>query len=148
MVVLPKAALANPVASGFNVPTPNSYIVEDSGTVTIKLIANPNLCPDTLIKTMVVRELEPYLYIPNVFSPNGDGINDNFDIVSQSLNNFSVLIFDRWGLNCYESNSTNFKWDGTRNGTACPEGVYVYVIDCKTKEGKRVYRSGSITLVR
>ncbi len=127
---------------------PNPMTFDIAGDYLITLIANPNACPDTITKTLIVRDEEVYLYIPNVFSPNSDGLNDNFNVKSQGLSTVSIIIFDRWGLNCYESNSTNFQWNGTRNGSACPEGVYVYVLDAKDAKGKRIYRTGSITLVR
>ncbi len=94
------------------------------------------------------------VFIPNVFSPNGDGINDLFVIQSgQSvamIRNFRV--FDRWGAIVFEAEEilpgTEIGWDGTLKGKDSPEGVYVYIAEITFVDGlERLYR-GDVTVVR
>jgi len=68
-------------------------------------------------------------FIPNAFSPNGDGINDRFRIKSEGINVGTLKIFNRWGRKVFESDDLNSGWDGKSNaGRPLNEGVYVYVI--------------------
>jgi len=69
--------------------------------------------------------------VPNVFSPNGDGINDIFmldGVINQCYDTIHVEIYNRWGQMAYESDETDFRWDGkNKKGNELPEGTY-YVI--------------------
>lgn len=66
--------------------------------------------------------------LPNVFTPNGDGINDEFKLIdskAQCANLFSITVFNRWGQKVYENNRVSFSWDGGKS----PDGVYFYIIE-------------------
>jgi gliding motility-associated-like protein len=94
------------------------------------------------------------LFVPNVFTPNGDGNNDYFQIYGPGANNnympfFSIKIFDRIGELVYESSDPTFRWDGTYKGKLLLPGVYVYEITYfldGTVAGQ--FCKGSITLLR
>ena len=88
------------------------------------------------------------IFIPNAFTPNNDGVNDTYYIISQELNNFTFAVYDRWGNQVFQTNSSNFRWNGERSGTQMPEGTYVYILQAITNEGDTVKRSGQISLVR
>ena len=69
------------------------------------------------------------LFIPNVFTPNGDGINELFQLESDYLNTFEIQIFDRWGKRMFASDDVEKSWDGTgMGGVKCASGVYYYVV--------------------
>ena len=84
----------------------------------------------------VDREIEPNetgMYIPNAFSPNGDGRNDYFiprELLSSGIKEFSIKIFNRWGELIFKTNSVDGRgWDGSYGGKKQPLGVYIYMID-------------------
>jgi gliding motility-associated-like protein len=84
--------------------------------------------------------------IPNAFSPNGDGINDRWDI--ENLPDYldcDVQVFNRYGQRIYQSRGYGKTWDGTVNGSPLPVGVYYYIIDLKNGLQKL---NGSVTIVR
>jgi gliding motility-associated-like protein len=84
--------------------------------------------------------------VPNAFSPNGDGINDVWNI--RNLADYpdaTVKIFDRYGKLVYTSRGYSKPWDGTRNGTALPVGTYSYII--QVKQGDTPL-NGSVTIIR
>ena len=83
--------------------------------------------------------------IPNVFTPNGDEINDYFDIKGACENNTYLLqIYDRWGIKMFTSEYRNLSWDGrTTSGMKATEGVYYYVLKMDDK-----YYSGFVQLIR
>ncbi len=83
--------------------------------------------------------------IPNVFTPNGDNVNDFYEMKALCyFEQFRIVIFNRWGKLMYESNNPYFKWDGrTDGGTECSEGVYYWIMD--TKSGQK---HGYLELIR
>lgn len=81
----------------------------------------------------------PAIAIPNVFTPNGDGLNDLFKInlSGESLGNFYLNIYDRWGILIFTSTSIHNKWDGrTTAGLRVVDGTYFYVVDLNSKQYK------------
>jgi gliding motility-associated-like protein len=89
--------------------------------------------------------------VPNIFSPNKDGVNDFFRLVASNLAEVSVVIYDRWGNKVYETESAtgNFAWDGKNlQGKDCAPGVYFYIINAKGKDDKPYEKKGNVTLVR
>ncbi|MBI3135676.1 MAG: gliding motility-associated C-terminal domain-containing protein [Bacteroidetes bacterium] len=99
------------------------------GNYEICLVAiNKNGCTDTLCKPLVIYD--PLAFIPiNVFTPDGDGINDEFTFIhyADAVSEFSCLIVNRWGIQVFEMTSITDKWDGTdRNGDLVTDGVYFY----------------------
>jgi len=100
---------------------------------------------------VVVVENEGEVIIPNIFTPNGDGVNDFFYITSTALSRLDVRIFDRWGNKVFESNSIDFKWDGVNQFTKVPSpnGVFTYSIEYTTFASPAAkLAKGSATLVR
>jgi gliding motility-associated-like protein len=95
------------------------------------------------------------IYIPNVFSPNGDGINDYFTISGRfNLTNIKYFrIFDRWGNQLFERNNLTpgipeIGWDGKFNDEPMQPGVYAYIAELEYEDGKSETVSGDITIMR
>jgi gliding motility-associated-like protein len=95
------------------------------------------------------RQCNEYLYVPDAFTPNGDGVNDLFQaFTSYDVSAFALKIFDRWGEKVFESNNYNQGWDGRYRGTALPAGVYVYEVSVVSLIGNTASKKGSLTLIR
>ncbi len=94
------------------------------------------------------------LFIPNVFSPNGSGINDKFLVRGAGIlvNQMELRIFDSWGNELFLSkgniNDRSKGWDGTYKGQPQPAGVYVYVARIEMKTGEIQIKKGAINLIR
>jgi len=123
----------------------HSYSIE--GLYDIVLIAfTDSMCSDTAHCPLVVGEL---LNIPNVFTPNGDGFNDFFEIVYYGeLSMFDLVIFNRWGNEVFHSISKEYQWDGTINGSEAASGTYFYIVKITTESGKSFVQNGTCTLLR
>lgn len=130
--------------------------ISDQQTITVSPLETTTykafctLCNGETYSSTVTVHVEPY--IPDAFTPNGDGINDEFMVMGIPPDNitlFNIQIFNRWGQLVFTSNDINVKWNGRMNGTGdiCPEGVYSWVI--YYQDGAKVKRSnkGSITLL-
>jgi len=89
------------------------------------------------------------LDIPNVFTPNGDGVNDLFVVDNHGMGTLNMLIFNRWGAKVYEWNATQTAWDGTAlDGEDVADGVYFYILTAKGEDGHPYEERGNITLIR
>ena len=91
-----------------------------------------------------------YVFVPNSFTPNGDGQNDVFMPVGEAGNIISVEVFSRWGEVLFQSkNIPNPMWDGTNGKGTCPDGTYYYVVKYRIpKTGEEGTQSGYVTLLR
>jgi gliding motility-associated-like protein len=88
------------------------------------------------------------LYIPNSFSPNGDGINDLFKAIGVDIQWFYLEIFNRWGEPIYTSDDIQKGWDGSINGYLVAPDVFVWRIKAKQKRGVPFEKQGTVTVVR
>ncbi len=107
-------------------------------------------CSDTIIKLLKV-EPEHIIYIPNAFTPNGDGLNDSFFPKHFGLDEstFNFYIFDRWGEMIFHTKEFGVSWDGTVNGQPAKPDVYEWMVTCKplgSLEDKKFV--GMVTLVK
>ena len=115
----------------------------------VVLIINPgSACADTAQKGIPFENdaVSDTLFIPNIFTPNGDGKNDYFEVkeIDHPCTDISrLMIFNRWGKKVFEAEGSPYKWDGSTNENVLSEGVYFYVL-----EGERLKRTGSVTLLR
>lgn len=86
------------------------------------------------------------IFIPNAFTPNGDGTNDIL-YIRGNVELVTFKIYNRWGENIFFSRDLNYGWDGTYKGVPCPMEVYVYYT-IVIKDGKEYLYKGNITLIR
>lgn len=98
-----------------------------AGTYTVtQIVYNQFGCPDTF---KIVVDYEDGILIPNVFTPDGDGVNDVWYIPNSGLREFHVEIYDRWGLKVFETTADEIRWDGySTAGKLLSDGTYYYVL--------------------
>jgi gliding motility-associated-like protein len=92
----------------------------------VSTVNNASCTSDSSEVTVAISE--SYLTVPNVFTPNGDGKNDEFRVAYRSLKEFHCWVYNRWGKLVYEWDDPAKGWDGTINGRPAAEGAYFYVI--------------------
>ena len=88
------------------------------------------------------------IYVPNTFTPNGDGINDTFGIAGEAIKDFTIQVYNRWGEMIFESANPNQRWDGTFKGVKVPQGAYVYRLTAQGATGKKENREGNLNVIR
>ena len=89
------------------------------------------------------------LVMPNVFSPDDDGVNDTWHLVHNKLIEADISIYNRWGILICKMDRINMEWAGrTTSGAEAPDGTYYCIIKGKFSTGINVVRKGFITLVR
>lgn len=136
---------ANSVLSNPCVTFPEE--IASSYTVTL-LVENQFGCVDS-IKKVVIVELDFSIFVPNTFTPNGDGKNDEFKPVLNGVVEIEFYVFDRWGTQLFYTNRLNNGWDGTyKSSDPAQQDTYVYRIIVKNfNYQKRVY-TGHVNLVK
>lgn len=113
------------------------------------IVINDFGCADTQTFTIIITE-ETSIYIPNTFTPNGDGLNDIFFIYGRSIKSMELKIFNRWGQELFTSNDQAKGWNGKTNNNSidAPQGVYAYTIYYKDFLGEEYELTGQVNLIR
>ena len=94
------------------------------------------------------RLVEPFLF-PTAFSPNGDGINDEFGLIQfGAVTDLRLAVYNRWGNLVFETNDISEKWNGEINDRNVQIGVYVYYAEVKLQSGNSKFVKGNITLIK
>lgn len=136
--------LTQPYAVGQN-PV-QSY--SDAGSYPVTLIVqNYAGCADTLVRNVCILPPTP-IFIPDIFSPNGDGKNDVLFVRSQGVVSMKFEVFNRWGERVFRSTSVEEGWDGTYLSKPCMSGSYLYIMDAKLNDDTEVQFKGELTLIR
>jgi gliding motility-associated-like protein len=131
-----------------------NYTFPDSGWYNITLIVtNANGCMDTIDYAIYVEGIPEY-EMPNVFTPNGDELNERFQPYTYSMVEASMKVFNRWGRPVFKYEGIippidSWGWDGTVNGGASASaGTYYYILNLKGTNGSNFSEQGTVTLLR
>ncbi len=143
------SVLSNTYTNGTSTITPSANYTAP-GTYSVLLSVSQGTCTGSKVKLIVV-EVPSKIEVPNVFTPNGDKVNDVFRLIASSLDEVTATIYDRWGNKVYDviSKTGNIGWDGKNlSGKDCPDGTYFYMIKAKGKDGEEYDLKGNVSLYR
>ncbi len=128
-----------------------TFMYADAGEYMIALVVKSDKgCSDTILKSILVGE-DFGIYVPNTFTPNGDGLNDIFYGKGFGIKKFEMQIFDRWGEKVFTSTDLNEAWDGSmqnKGSKQVQEGVYTWRIKLTNVFGKSKELTGHVTLIK
>ena len=124
-----------------------TYNVNHEGIYYVKVSIDSNCFANDTINIIYI---DCDIFIPNSFTPNGDGLNDVFNIkTTYEFSDYKLIIYDRWGELLFESDDINKGWDGTYKGKAVPLDVYIYQLTATIKDtGEQIKKTGRVTVVR
>ncbi len=151
-----------PLGSQSYLWSPDSALLCDTCPVTL---ASPNVTTAYFCKistgkcsltdsTLVTVKIKPIecgdVWVPDAFSPNGDGQNDIFYVKGNPacISQFNIIIYDRWGNKVFSSDNITDGWDGTYEGKPMNSGTYVYYVQVLTTTNQVIQKKGNISLVR
>jgi gliding motility-associated-like protein len=123
---------------------PGSYtvIVSDANdctfTGTANILGSPTPCEVVI----------PVVYLPSVFSPNGDGENDVLYVRGQGIASFELRIYDRWGEMVFQTTDLSSGWDGSFRGRKMDNGSFVYMLQVDFSNGEQLKEKGSISIIK
>jgi gliding motility-associated-like protein len=115
-------------------------------------VQNTYGCKDSITKPVEIKPTWGF-YIPNAFTPNGDGINEGFKGTGYGIDNttYNLWIFDRWGNMIFYSNDMEKTWDGRiqgKSGDIVQEDVYVWKVRFSDYTGRRHEYKGTVSVVK
>ncbi|HXC03991.1 MAG TPA: gliding motility-associated C-terminal domain-containing protein, partial [Bacteroidia bacterium] len=125
------------------------YIFPSSGTYTVTETVTDSLgCRSSSTTLVVIHDQASWIVVPNIFTPNGDGVNDTWQVSYQNLQDFDVKIFDRWGVELAHLTSPGESWDGhTVAGNMASDGTYYYILTATGGDGKKYTLTGYTMLL-
>tara|TARA_B100000809_G_scaffold266457_1_gene329274 strand:- start:8857 stop:12120 length:3264 start_codon:yes stop_codon:yes gene_type:complete len=119
---------------------------EETITYTVSMV-DANGCSASGTTTVIV-DYENVIFVPNIFSPNGDGNNDLLFVRGVGVRSINFLIYNRWGEKVFQTNGLDEGWDGSFRGKPMNNGVFVYYLEATFLDGTRAEQKGDITLTR
>jgi gliding motility-associated-like protein len=122
-----------------------TYIAAASGNYAVIATDHKN-CKDT--SDIYILKLNTNLFVPNMFSPNGDSNNDLLKVYGNQLAALDFMVFNQWGQKVYESHDVNSAWDGRSGGQPQPVGVYMYTLKVVLTSGEVIHKKGAVSLIR
>lgn len=121
----------------------------DETTIYVVTVTNEYGCVVIDSVTVFVSEnCSGNFFIPNAFSPNGDGQNDNLKAYGNCIKQMLFSVYNRWGEKVFETNNTIDAWDGSYKGVEMQTGIYVYNLYVQPESGEAIVKSGNISLIR
>ncbi len=146
---MPPNGNINPNGGATTTATP-----DEAGELVYDVVVSLNGCTEVVMIPLTVTD-DPcntdHVYIPNAFSPNGDGSNDVLRVRSRfidELEEFDLMIFNRWGQEMYRSFDPLASWDGTVGGEALEPDVYGFYLRVVCPNGEELIQKGNITILR
>lgn len=127
------------------------YLFDDASetgpvTYTVELKVGNSTCQDSAKIDVTLNA--SFIMVPNVFTPNGDGMNDEFRVAYRSICSFHCWVFNRWQHQVYSWSDPAKGWNGTINGRPAPESAYVYIVEATGCDGKKYKLKGMVNLLR
>jgi gliding motility-associated-like protein len=120
----------------------------DSVDFIVKALGARVDCPDYLSQWVHPKAQNDKVFIPNTFSPNNNGIDDNFAVYSTVMKTMHLAVFNQWGVKVFETNDPKGMWDGNFKGQPQAVGVYIYVVTGTLFDGTKVNQKGTFNLIR
>lgn len=136
---LSRTDVHNPMATPVQTTTYRVKVTDEQG------------CSATALVTVVVRApecREPFIYVPNGFSPNGDGRNDLLFVRGTGIDELYFVVYDRWGEKVFETTSQDIGWDGRFRGKTLNSDVFGYYLRVRCFNGEDFFKKGNVTLLR
>ena len=135
-----------------NTTTGNKVVSTPENTITYTYTVSDTFgCVGSSSIVITVEDViceDPYVFVPNAFSPNKDGLNDILYVRGDLLEKVEFAVYNRWGEKLFETKDKDIGWDGTYKGELCNPGVYVYYLDATCLGGLQYIHKGNVTLIR
>jgi gliding motility-associated-like protein len=136
-------------STGLSCDTCPDPVASPTSTTTYTLVTtSSNGCTSTGSLTVDIDLPCKDFFVPNVFSPNGDGINDTYLIKAEFMSYYEIWIYNRWGKLVFNSTNPADPWDGNINGKNAAAGVYYYILKATCIDGQYFKKDGYLQLIR
>jgi len=123
------------------------YYVDGFYSITLVVTSNDG-CKDTIIKRDYIDVIGPEIFVPSLFTPNNDGVNDVLYVRGEDIKYFEFRVYNQLGLLLFQTNNQRMGWTGKYGGVDQPAGNYVWVVSGETRRNKIIHKQGVVTLAR
>ena len=123
------------------------YTFRETGQYRVTSVVSNGTCKSDSTEVTISTNVSKLL-VPNVFTPNGDGVNDEFRVGYISIVEFHIWVYNRWGHEVYHSTDPAKGWDGRIGGKPAAEGAYFYVVRARGADDQKFHLKGDINLIR
>ena len=120
----------------------------DTTALIVQAIGTRWDCPPAFSQRVKAQTLNDQVFIPNTFTPNGNGKDDVFKVYSNVIKTIHLMVFNQWGSKVFETTDATAGWDGIYQGKPQPVGVYIYVASIRLTDNRIITKKGSFNLVR
>ena len=125
-----------------------THTFDDAGIYSVAMVTENKFgCRDTVVKAIEVLA-DFYIFVPNVFTPNGDRVNEKFVAVTRGVKQFEMSIYNRWGARVFYTKDKADGWNGDFNDKESPTGVYTWILTATSIHGEQRSMEGQVTLYR
>jgi len=123
---------------------------EETTTYTVEITGELGCITERSVEVVVVdlECREPFVFIPNAFTPNNDNENDVLYVRGSNIDEVFMTVYNRWGEKMFETNDKSIGWDGTFKNKQLPPDVYGYYMQIKCFNGMEYFKKGNVTLIR
>ena len=138
-------------ATGISDPTIANPTASVAQSTTYVVTVSDGICTKSDSVTVTVYDAicgDPDIFVPNSFTPNGDGMNDLLFVRGRNITELEFLVFDRWGEKVFETRDQNVGWDGVFRSEAVGPAVFVYHLTAVCADGQRYFTKGNVTVIR
>ncbi|MBK7382650.1 MAG: gliding motility-associated C-terminal domain-containing protein [Flavobacteriales bacterium] len=132
-------------------PTSGNPTATINQTTTFFVTVSDGICTRVDSVKVTVHDLvcdEPDIFVPNTFTPNGDGVNDTLFVRGRFIERLDFQVFDRWGERVFRTEDLLKGWDGRYQGKPADPAVFVYHLTVWCVDGQRYFKKGNVTVVR
>ena len=123
------------------------YYVDGFYTITL-VVTSPEGCKDTIVKEDYLDVMGPEIYVPSLFTPNKDGVNDVLYVRGEDINNFEFKVFNQLGILVFQTTTQNMGWAGSVEGKDQPEGNYIWTVVGTSRRNETIKKQGVVTIAR
>jgi gliding motility-associated-like protein len=139
----------NPTLSNLFIPNPIASPIQTTTYIVSAESSDGCIIIDSIIINIRLNNCgEPYIFVPNAFTPDGDGLNDALFVRGANLNGLYFAVYNRWGELVFETNNQSMGWDGKFKGQSVSPDVYGFYLKCTCGDGQSYFKKGNVTLIR
>ncbi|MEO1714699.1 MAG: gliding motility-associated C-terminal domain-containing protein, partial [Bacteroidota bacterium] len=133
-------------------PTISDPVASPVETTTYLLTINDEFnCRNQAEVTVYLKSFvcdDPFIFVPNAFTPNGDGLNDLLFVRGNVITDFYFAVYNRWGEKVFETENQSIGWDGQFRGQQLPPDVFGYYLRAVCLDGQEFFKKGNVSILR
>ncbi|MCB0578216.1 MAG: PKD domain-containing protein [Phaeodactylibacter sp.] len=123
--------------------------VDSTSVFTVSVVDDDGCRNAVEVRVVVVSEcVEPFIFVPNAFTPNGDNLNDLLFVEGKTIDELYFAVYNRWGEKVFETSDQSIGWDGAYKGRDLSPDVFGYYLEARCFNGETFFKKGNVTLIR